>query len=503
MPGKITKNFRLHSAEQFYEQFDEAAPSRIYFFLARSNPWDNENSPPEPLDTTNETVYNVWDNMLALKRITPSDVSYGVDRVDWTSGTVYDQYTSDTEFFSNNRFYVITEDFYVYKCIYNNGGVPSTVKPTGRSTSNLTTGDGYVWKYMYTVTAADALKFSTTKIIPTKVLASDDGSDQWAVQQAAVNGSLSSILVTTGGSNYKEHSGAIVLGGTTTARLQPTANSTNNIYNFSTVYIASGTGAGQIRSIVDYDGATKQITVSPAFSPAVDTSSTYIVSPTVNISGDGTGAKAISRVSGGQISKINVIVPGSNYTRVTGTVTANTGSGATIDAQVSPVGGHGKDAVSELFAHNIIMNVKMTGSESNTFFIANDFRTVGLIVDPVELVANTVATDTTYDQTTRLTLDNPSLTFTADEVVTGGTSGATAYSVEYHSNTVLMVTGNVTLFANNETITGGTSGATATVVGITKPDLKKYQGKLLYIENRSPISRSSDQQEDVKIIVKF
>lgn len=503
MAGKITKNFRLHSAEQFYEQFDESAPSRVYFFIAKSNPWVDEDSPPEPLDTTSETTYNVWDNMLSLKRVTPSDVSYGVDRVEWKTGTVYDQYTSETEFYENNNFYVLTEDYHVYKCLYNNGGSASTVKPTGRSTSELITGDGYIWKYMYTVTAADALKFTTTRFIPAKYLTSDDGSDQWEVQQNAVDGSIASIIINTAGSSYKEHTGAVILGGTTTCRLQPTANSVNDIYNDSTIYISSGTGAGQLRRIVDYDGSNKVVTVNNAFSPAVDTSSTYIVSPRVRIIGDGTGAKAVSRVTSGQISKVNVIDFGANYKRATATIVANGGSGSTITPQISPLGGHGKNAVNELFAHNVIMNIKMTGNESNTFITSNDFRTVGLIVDPTERVSNTVATDTTYNQTTKLTLDNEVLSFTADETITGGTSGSTAYIVEYFSNNVIMITGNRDSFANTETITGSVSGATAQIVGIQLPDLKKYEGKLLYIENRSPISRAADQQEDVKIIVRF
>lgn len=503
MAGKITKNFRLHTSEQFYEQFDEAAPSNIYFFIARSTPWDVETAPPDPIDSTRETGYKIWDNMLALKKVTPSDVSYSVVRNDWTLNTVYSQYTSDTEYFVGDNFYVITDDYNVYKCLSNNNGAQSSIKPTGKSTSPLTTADGYIWKYMYTVSASDALKFNTARYIPVKFLGSDDGSDQWAVQQAAVDGSISSVIITSGGSNYKEHTGTLVLGGTTTCRLAVGADGANDTYNGSTIYIASGTGAGQIRTISDYDGTTKEVTVSPAFSPAVDTSSTYVVSPKVNITGDGTGAVAYSRVTGSAVSKINMINFGSGYKIVNATITAGVGSGAVVSAQLAPFGGHGKNAVDELFGHNVMMNVKLTGSEDGDFMISNDFRTVGIIVDPIDNDTTDIATGLTYNQTTKLTLSSPVLAFTNDEVITGGTSGTTANIVEYFSNTVIMVTGNIRNFTGGETITGGTSGATATVSSIAQPGLSKYTGKLLYVENRAPVSRGSEQQEDIKMLIRF
>ena len=47
----------------------------------------------------------------------------------------------------------MSSTFNVYKCLDNNGNAASTVEPTGTSSSILTTGDGYKWKYMYTLSA--------------------------------------------------------------------------------------------------------------------------------------------------------------------------------------------------------------------------------------------------------------------------------------------------------------------------------------------------------------
>ena len=156
--------------------------------------------------------------MTALKKVGSADVSHGLTRYDWTSGVTYDEYAHDisatntssgsnaTSLFAS-KFYVMTDEYHVYKCLRTGratGGatVASTVKPTGTSATALVeTADtgatqyGYLWKYMYTVTASDTIKFVTNDFIPVKTIgakaeidgtsgalgttASDDGSSQW------------------------------------------------------------------------------------------------------------------------------------------------------------------------------------------------------------------------------------------------------------------------------------------------------------------------------------
>ena len=53
-------------------------------------------------------------------------------------------------------------------------------------------------------------------------------------------------------------------------------------------------------------------------------------------------------------------------------------------------------------------------------------------------------------------------------------------------------------------MTGATSGATGTPSSHdTTPELTADTGEILYIENRKPITRASDQTENVKLIVEF
>ena len=41
------------------------------------------------------------------------------------------------------------------------------------------------------------------------------------------------------------------------------------------------------------------------------------------------------------------------------------------------------------------------------------------------------------------------------------------------------------------------------VDGKAPPDVKKYSGDIIYIDNRSSVTRSSSQKEEVKIVVEF
>ena len=202
MAAIITNKFRIHNAESYIEGFSEAAATNVYLFIGRPQAWTDDTAPPTPADNT-DTEFNAYDDMVAMKRVTASDVTHAVVRRDWTSGTTYDEYAHDysstntansgATSLSAATYYVLTDDYNVYKVISNNGNTASTTKPTGTSTGYITTADGYVWKYMYTISAADALKFLSTDFMPVKYITSDPGAgqpykEQWDTQQAATNG---------------------------------------------------------------------------------------------------------------------------------------------------------------------------------------------------------------------------------------------------------------------------------------------------------------------------
>jgi hypothetical protein len=85
MPAIITSKFRINNAEQLVESFGETASTKMYLGIGRPYPWTNEKVPPAPVDTL-EQEYLYWQDMLAVKRCTASDVTLSVIRRNWTSG---------------------------------------------------------------------------------------------------------------------------------------------------------------------------------------------------------------------------------------------------------------------------------------------------------------------------------------------------------------------------------------------------------------------------------
>ena len=267
----------------------------------------SETNPTTPVDSYQETYFDIWRNMIAAKRIQASDVSSIVPKYDWANNTVYTQYTDTDPDLATKQFYVVTSEGNVYKCIDNNLGGYSTSKPTGTGTSIVSTSDGYRWKYMYTVTSALSLKFSTTDWIPVQTLTSNNGSAQWNVQQTAANGAIHHIEVVANGYGYLTASNTFYgVSNSTVLKLAPSSSGVDDIYNGSAIFIKSGAGSGQIRTIMNYSGANNILTVNGAFISLPNTSSQYLISPRVIVRGDsGSVATAYaSNTYGGQVRKM-------------------------------------------------------------------------------------------------------------------------------------------------------------------------------------------------------
>ena len=88
-----------------------------------------------------------------------------------------------------------------------------------------------------------------------------------------------------------------------------------------------------------------------------------------------------------------------------------------------------------------------------------------------------------------------------------GTVGASAYRTFFFSNVKGTfgvsddASGVVNTFVSN-TANGGT-GASAKITSRIDGDLVDNSGEVIYIENMSPVSRSDDQSEKVRIILEF
>lgn len=166
MPSLVTDNFRIRNARDFVDSVDN---DNYYLYLGGYSEWADDNAPPTPSDDIQEVDYDEWDSMFGAKKVSSADVKFMIPRIDWTSGTVYDEYDPDQSELPRTNHYVLSNDngtYKVYKCITNNGGANSTSQPTATSASIFTTADGYNWKYMYTITTADAVRFLTPQFMP-------------------------------------------------------------------------------------------------------------------------------------------------------------------------------------------------------------------------------------------------------------------------------------------------------------------------------------------------
>ena len=522
MASYTSKELSVMNAKAFIESLSHedgrsAKHSNIlYAVLGRQLPFTQEPVAEAAIETDKNKQRELWKQAIGGRKITTGDVSHVVPRHDWVSGRAYAQYRdTDTNLFARD-FYVMTDENNVYKCLYNNKGATSTVKPADFSTLPFTLADGYTWKYMYTISLGDADKFLTTSHMPVKTLSTTDGSvegdRQVAVQNASVNGSIDIIETVQVGTGYHQISnGAVESATTTTVRLSASGDNppsaVDNFYNGSSLYINTGTGAGQIRRVIDYSGSTKTFTVNSAFSTIANTDSRVIVSPTVTIRGDGQGALAYSEINtSGQVSNIHVISVGSLYSEADAFVTANAihGSGATANVVISPVGGHGSDPIRELGGDKVLLNVQFDGSEGvsangNGYIPANtDFRTISILKDPIlkcdsnnnflstEHVANTSNSPSTLRLTTRMLVSyqqmdgaNPVNAIVAEETLTNERMRLLA-----ELGTLGFVTELNPIIRTNQAANNATFGANGDVVFVkrdeTESDTSFYN---VYINN--------------------
>ena len=487
MAAIITNKFRINNAEQFVESFSEASPTAYYLFIGRPQSWSTDvdvqgnsinegtdTTPPTPNDDIS-TEYYSYDELLGAKKITTSDITNVIQRRTWVSGTTYDMYEHNisssnaaasgaTNIFDSN-FYVINSANNVYKVIENDGATASTVEPTATSTAIFSTADGYRWKFMYSLTTSEATNFTTTDFIPV--------STDSTVSAAAVDGALDTILVVAGGSGYTLSSGTTI---------------TN-----------------------------------------------------IPIRGDGSGGVASVTITGGAVSAATVTTAGTGYTFayirsadvVAATNAGGNGSGCNLNVIIPPKGGHGKDAIKELGGFFVMLNTDLTGSEGTSDILAtNDFRTVGVVRDPTNFGTSTVSTGTTLRGVKAIKIASSPTpgTFTIDEEINQATTGAVGRVVSWDSDNKILyycqtrfpdygtdANGNLTAFSGANVITGQSSGATATpdtsssatvnaVVfssGYSNPEIQPDSGDIIYVEHRSPISRASDQTENIKLIIEF
>jgi len=516
MAAIITDQIRILNAKNFVAGVSTSDNS-YYSFIGLPNPsdiqsnWDS--TPPPPKDSFNEEN-NYWDTMIALKKITSSDVRQVVARKLWSSGTVYDMYRHDysrsniakvsgaTSLYSAS-YYILNSDYRVYICLQNGtdvdnpSGRPSLDEPTFTDLEPRaagTSGDGYIWKYLYTIRPSDIKKFDSTDFIP---VPSDwqTSIDNSSVRDNAVDGSIKIITITN-----------------------------------------RGVGLG-----------TANVTYTR-----------------VPIKGDGTGAECTIVINNDQqVESITVSSQGSGYTYANvDLVSGNVPTGLTrpsFDVIITPKGGHGADIYRELGAYNVLLYSRIENDIQNPdFIIGNQIARIGIVENPkaygsnqnlgidkasavyamrltgagyssASFIADSIVSQTVqtgkiavgkvinYDQTTGV------LKYWQDRSLAGFNTVGTAQTNPLYGFDLTEFTsfpsagGNLVISGGSVNLSISTSfTGISTVInnrtyylgqsfvnGLSNPEVKKYSGNIIYVDNRPSITRSSNQKEDIKVILQF
>ena len=515
MSAIITDQIRILNAKNFVAGVT-AATNSYYSFIGLPNPTDYQsdwdNSPPAPKDNFDQEN-DYWDTMIALKKINSSDIRQVVPKRVWTSGVTYDMYRQDysrsnvakvsgaTNLYSA-FYFVMNSEYRVYVCLQNGitpetpNGKPSLDEPTFTDLEPRaagSSGDGYIWKYLYTIKPSDVIKFESSDFIPVPQ-DWETSTENASVRDNAIDGSIKIVTITN-----------------------------------------RGVGIGTANT-------------------------TYTRVP---IRGDGTGAECTIVVNNDQeVESVTVSNQGSGYTYGNiDLVAGNVPTGTTrplFNVIISPKGGHGYDIYRELGAYNVLMYSRIENNNENPDFITgNQIARVGVVENP-EVTSGTILTSDRASATNALRLTGTgysSATFTADSFITQTVStGTTAIGrvISYNQTTGVLkywqdrtlagfntvgtaqtnhtygfdlteftsspgTGGNLSVIGGSLTlIIDDTYSGISTIInnrtyylgqtftnGISEPEVKRHSGNIIYVDNRPAITRSSNQKEDIKVILQF
>jgi hypothetical protein len=456
----------------------------------------SEFEPPDQYDSFND-MNEIYDDMISVKRVTSSDLSKVIRRITWTAGVKYDMYKNDYTSLNQSinghsklydaQFYVINKDFNVYKCIYNGesptypNGQTSTVEPTGTSTQIETLSDGYRWKYMYTITIPEYIKFVSTDFIPVKT--------DTDVKNAATDGSVEQLLISNRGSS-----------------------------------IAANTYYVPVVGDNDYGNSSNRA-IAKIVVPSTGSNANKVDTATMQVVGSGyTRAKLV--LTEGYTSAANAISRSGSTTDL---------SSATITAIISPPGGHGYNSSLELGGYRVMINKSLDFLDGDGDIpVDSQFRRFGLIADPqavdnTDLITNTaiacyaikfnISTTDNFEPGNLITQSvtgakgrvihwdsvTKVLRYYQNEFIDSEQTGSNADQLVPFSgsNSITATTSQGSVSLTPDTSSSGDFSGITFVNGYASPEIKKNSGNIIYVENRKAVNRSNDQIEDIKLVIEF
>ena len=526
MSAIVTDQFRIANANNFVESVLSDSNS-YYIFLGLSNPgtpstpvgfgrdtaWDNSPSdPPSPIDNQ-QYLSHYRNTALFGKKLNSSNIRRIVRKVNWVSNNRYEMYRHDynvenltpisksARLFDSN-YYVVNSDFKVYLCIYNgsHGDIGGTTNLTGNTSQDEptftdleisaagTSGDGYLWKYLFTISPSDIIKFDSTEyiVVPSDWSTSTDFQIQ-SIRNAADsninNNQIKYVYIENGGSGVYRSGTYDIKGDGSGAKVNIEVDTSGRI---TKTIVISG-GSGYTFGIVDFGHAITDTISNPA--------------------------------------KLIPIIP--------------------------PSRGHGYNIYEELGADKVLAYSRFDDS-TRDFPTNTKFAQVGIIKNPEKYSSATLYSASEYSSlgAIKLTSEFNAIPTIGNKIEQSTTTGdiARGYIASYDTETKILKyyqdrslnfantldqtdRNDVTSKANvinfestTNTISDGTftasidttfSGITTTIGskeinlgvifndGLANPEINKNTGDVIYIDNRSLVERDSRQKEDIKIILEF
>lgn len=512
-----------------------------YTFIGVPNPYDTmtgtgttdwNDNPPSPQDMF-KALNDAHDTMISLKKINPADLRRVVRKLDWSPGTTFEMYREDYNVYnpspitsSNNlydaNYYIVNSEYRVYICL-NNGtnpenplGSPSIDEPLFTDLEPRaagTSGDGYIWKYLYTISPKDIIKFDSTEYVPVP--------ENWGIGESeeiknnAVDGKIQIVIIENRGDGYEPISTSIknvpILGDGTDGKATITIDSSGKVSDIAVTNGGRGYTYGNIQFYPGAPGASNGVPIQGLNNVGVATTS---------------------------VAQFKVVIP--------------------------PTGGHGANIYKELGANKVLIYSRYEVDSNNPdTIVGNDFARVGVIKNPtlygsktqlltaaeysslyalklksstgasisgVEYDVDTVITQTigigstaigivaSWDNTTGVLkyyqpvgLASTSVGFKLCKFTSGiGAGGTTVVQGATAGGNLVIDTsfGTLSSPANSTVVGSGVNTRTVKlgqnyVEGCATPENEKYSGEVIYIDNRAAIIRSPNQKEDVKIILEF
>jgi len=521
MTAIVRPTFHFTMAESIYEKIQNR--SAVYnYFLGKSLPFLAEASlTAAPLPINNiQYEKETRRNIISVKQLQINDVAFVTRRIDWQSGTVYDMFDdSSSVTLDQLNFYVVTDDYNVYKCIDNNYAVQSTVKPAGTDSSGfITTSDGYVWKFMYFIPLSLRNKFMTSAYIPVP----RQEKNRWYSQ-----GTISNYIINDGGQDYDpEQTYAVVQGdgqdadidlviedGTITGLI---INDPGTGYTTASLSVTKGPldpGSGADIDLVLSDPGdldtlqadVEALTVDGELSAikVITSSSGFTSAPTVTITGDGEGASAICNLDvNGKIVSITLTNRGSGYSYANISIASQGNLTATARAITSPVGGHGYHSPRELVANVLCFYTSFENETNHGISVNNDFRQFGIVKDIEKYNISSKYINDSGSACWKIQGSFTGLNYASDSTIFTEDNTKSLYVISSENNQMIVQSLDGSIPEVGDIFTNSAE-YDFEITAITEPDVDRFKGEVLFIDNRLAFTSSSEQSVIFRTFVRF